>query len=134
MTYVTRNLEGRCIAAYDFKEMTPSEPLYFLVSFKRRFADGLVIFWGPNEAGYTPDIKQAGAYNADQAARLADDDTVPVPVDWLHQNCRVRMCIDQGDTHATKGMFWNADNLRAAVPNATGKPTAANEPTEGEKD
>ena len=99
-------------------EMTPGEPLYFLVSFKRRFADGLVIFWGPNAAGYTPDIKGAGAYTADEAAKHEDAETVAVPTQWVHENCRIRVVIDQGDTHATKGMFWNADNLRAAVHNA----------------
>ena len=98
-------------------EMTLGEPLYFLVSFKRRFADGLVIFWGPNAAGYTPDIKGAGAYTAAEAAKHEDAETVAVPTQWVHENCRIRMVIDQGDTHATKGMFWNAENLRAAVSN-----------------
>lgn len=101
-------------------ELEPSEPLFLLVSFKRRFADGLVIFWGPNAAGYTPDLSRAGTYTAEEAARHEDPETVAVPVEWVYQNARIRTVIDKGDSHKPKNnIFWSASNLRHALaPNA----------------
>jgi hypothetical protein len=65
--------------------------------------------------GYTPDIKQAGAYTAEEAAKHEDAQTVAVPVEWLHQNARIRMTVDAGDSHAVEQAFWSPSKLREAL-------------------
>lgn len=96
-------------------EMQPGPKLFFLASYKHGFCNGCVMWWRPNECGYTPDIKQAGTYTAEQVAALENDETVAVPVEWLHQNARIRMTVDVADTHSVPRAFWNPGTLRAAI-------------------
>ena len=98
-------------------EMAPGPQLYFLADYSHGFCDGCVLWYRPNACGYTPDIKQAGTYTAEEAKPYEGPDTVAVPVEWLHQNARIRMVIDVGDTHgAGQEAFWSPRNLREALP------------------
>lgn len=69
----------------------------------------------PNAAGYTPDLKQAGIYTAEEAATHESGTTVAVPVEWVRDNCRVRWSVDIGDSHSIPQVFWHASTLRDAV-------------------
>lgn len=68
----------------------------------------------PNACGYTPDIKRAGTYTAEETVIYEDAETVAVPVEWLHANARIRMVVDASDEHVMPGVFWSAAQLRAA--------------------
>lgn len=84
---------------------------YYLACFKDRRYDP-VLWWGPNNAGYTPDLEQAGVYTKLTPGYHDSEDTVPVPVSFISQ-LRVRRIIDTGDT--LNQMFWSAETLRAAL-------------------
>lgn len=97
------------------QEIEPQQPLYFLAEFKRKSRDGLVLWWGPHAAGYTPDLRQAGYYTKEEAQKHESKTTVAVPVKWVYDNCRVRWSVDIGDNHSVPQVFWHADVLRQAV-------------------
>ena len=100
-------------------QMKPGPKMYFLASYAHGHCNGCVMWYRPDACGYTPDIKQAGAYTAEEAAEYEDAQTVAVPVEWLHQNARIRMTVDAGDSHAVEQAFWSPSKLREALaPNA----------------
>ena len=84
---------------------------YYLASFKHR-RDGVVTWWQANNAGYTPDLNQAGIYTELTPGYHDSDDTVPVPVGFIKQ-LRVRRMIDYGDS--LNAAFHNAKSLRAIL-------------------
>ena len=94
---------------------------YYLACFKDRRYDP-VLWWGPNNAGYTPDLEQAGVYTKLTPGYHDSEDTVPVPVSFISQ-LRVRRIIDTGDT--LNQMFWSAETLRAALAAQQGGATDA---------
>ena len=96
-------------------QMQPGPKLYFLAAYSHGLCNGCVMWYKPDACGYTPDIQQAGTYTAEEAAKYEDAETVAVPVEWLHQNARIRMMVDAGDTHAVPQMFWNATILRHSL-------------------
>ena len=97
-------------------EMAPGPQRYFLADFSHGHCNGCVMWYRPNACGYTPDIKQAGTYTAEEAKPHEGPDTVAVPVEWLHQNARIRMVVDAGDTHPVEQAFWSARRLREVLP------------------
>jgi len=100
-------------------EMPRGPQTYFIASYAHGLCNGCVMWYRPNACGYTPDIKQAGAYTQEEAVRHEDAQTVAVPVEWLHQNARIRMTVDAGDSHAVAQAFWSPSKLREALaPNA----------------
>lgn len=85
---------------------------YYLASFKQKANGGEVLWWGPDDRGYTPDLEQAGIYTEIKKGYHDSDQTVPVPVSFIEE-LRVRRTVDPGDS--LNGMFWNAEKLRAAL-------------------
>lgn len=96
-------------------QFVPGPQLYFLADYSHGHCGGCVLWYMPNARGYTPDIKQAGTHTAEEAKPHEGPDTVAVPVEWLHQNARIRMVVDAGDTHAVGPAFWSASKLREAL-------------------
>jgi hypothetical protein len=99
------------------KQEHESEPLYYLASFQHGRWGGCVIWWKPNNCGYTNDLEQAGIYTQSQidAHRSYYDngDTVPVPVSFVLNKCRIRRMVDAGDS--ANRTFHSAEKLRAAL-------------------
>ena len=111
-------------------QMQPGPQMYFLASYAHGLCNGCVMWYMPDACGYTPDIKQAGTYTAEEAAKHEDAETVAVPVEWLHQNARIRMVVDVGDWHAIPRAFWSPAQLRDAMtPNGGGNGRAASRPS-----
>ena len=96
----------------------PAEPVasvpdgFYLASFKHKDRGGAMMWWGPDNAGYTPDIEHAGIYTEITPGYHDSDYTVPVPVSFL-AGCRIRRTLDPGDSK--NRAFWSASDLRAAV-------------------
>ena len=85
---------------------------YYLASFKRSHDRGYVIWWMPDNAGYTTDLEQAGIYAEPVLGYHDSDDTVPVPV-ALIDSLRVRRMIDVGDS--ANRSLWTAPELRQRI-------------------
>lgn len=85
---------------------------YYLASFKRSHDRGYVIWWMPDNAGYTTDLEQAGIYAEPVLGYHDSDDTVPVPV-ALIESLRVRRMIDVGDS--ANRSLWTAQELRQLI-------------------
>lgn len=86
---------------------------FYIASFRESGSrGGEVLWWMPNNAGYTPDLEQAGIYANPKPGYHDSDHTVPVPVSFI-RGLRVRRTVDPGDT--LNGMFWSAEKLRAAI-------------------
>lgn len=122
------NESERTLTSADAKEGIDAEAKdvaavegFYLASFKRD-GQGYLIWWMPNNAGYTSDLDQAGVYTELTPGYHDSDYTVPVPVRFIDQ-LRVRRMVDQGDS--LNGSTWNAEKLRAAIASA---PTAVEGP------
>jgi len=89
---------------------TAPEAGYYLASFKRGNI-GHVTWWGPNDAGYTPYLEQAGIYHELTPDYHDSEYTVPVPVAFAREF--VSSVIDTG--HSGHECWWSADKLRAAI-------------------
>jgi hypothetical protein len=85
---------------------------YYLACFNHGRPNGLIQWWMPNNAGYTPDLAQAGIYTDLTPGYHDSEDTVPVPVEFIYR-LRVRRVVDVGDT--LNGAFHSAKALRAAL-------------------
>jgi hypothetical protein len=105
-----------------------SEDAYYIAAYHHEWYRGQVTWWGPNGAGYTPDLEQAGIYTRAEAERFihGNDDQVLVPVSFI-KNLRVRRTVDQGDSKNT--MFWTSDKLREAIKAASDHPSKSGEPS-----
>lgn len=55
-------------------------------------------WWGPNHAGYVPDLAMAGIYSRAEAMSLdlGRDNAVAVPIEFL-RSARLRLMLDVGD-------------------------------------
>lgn len=96
-------------------DMKPA--VFYLAAFHHE-SPGAVLWWRPDERGYTPDLEQAGVYTYRQAARLNHGDVaIPVPAAMV-DGLRVRRIVDPGDS--TNMMFHSARVLRAHL-SATGR-------------
>ena len=119
------------------KPTLSGQTAYLLASYKRRFYDGLVVWWRADAKGYTNDLNQAGLYTERQAAKHVDAETVAVPLAWVISNCRVRVSVDYGDTHDCGRALWTANSLRAELHrdgitiNGEPEPSAVAEESEG---
>lgn len=82
---------------------------FYLASFKHQSGSGHVMWWRPNNTGYTSDLNQAGVYLKIEDGYHDTDYTVPVPVAVIEE-LRVRREVDPGDT--LNNGFRNAKNLR----------------------
>lgn len=107
------------IAAWQYAPATTPQPSadavrdgYYLASFKRSHDRGYVIWWMPDNAGYTTDLEQAGIYAEPVLGYHDSDDTVPVPV-ALIDSLRVRRMIDVGDS--ANRSLWTAKELRKLI-------------------
>ena len=93
---------------------------FYLACFKDGRSRGVMTWWGPDNAGYTPYLEQAGVYTAEQIA--ADPSyydsahTVPVPVSFI--DGRDSRQVD-GGLSKNGEIFWSAKNLRAAIASLT---------------
>lgn len=79
---------------------------FYVATFRHPW-QGHVLWWGPNNAGYTPDLEQAGIYTEGD---FGED--IRVPVEFVDK-LRVRRVVDPGDSLNT--CFWDAERLRAAI-------------------
>lgn len=84
---------------------------YYLASFKHK-DNGAVLWWGPGDAGYTPDLATAGVYTELTHGYHDSEYTVPVPVGFI-KGLRVRQVIDTGDS--LNRAFWSPTALREAI-------------------
>lgn len=91
---------------------------FYLACYKQPMRDGLVLWWGPDNCGYTTDLSQAGIYYEISPGYHDCDHTVPVPVE-LVESMRVRRVVDTGDCLNT--FLWNAKTLRAELAKEGGK-------------
>lgn len=85
---------------------------YYLASFKHKSPSGGVLWWMPNNSGYTPDLEQAGVYFDLKPGYHDSEHTVPVPTDFIAR-LRVRRVVDAGDS--ANQIFWSAKSLREAL-------------------
>jgi hypothetical protein len=89
---------------------------FYLACYKDGRSRGVMTWWRPDDAGYTPYLDQAGVYTAEQIAadpRYYDNaHTVPVPVSFI--DGRDSRQVDVGLSKNGQ-IFWSAKNLRAAI-------------------
>jgi hypothetical protein len=89
---------------------------FYLATFKDGRSKGVMTWWGPDNAGYTPYLEQAGIYTAEQIAAeptyYDNEYTVPVPASFL--SGRDSRQVDVGLTK-NGHVFWSAKNLRSAL-------------------
>lgn len=94
------------------------QPQFYIRTFKHRSLDGCVLWWGPNDCGYTSDLNGAGKYTAEQIAAWErhsewSDENIAVPVDFVERSARIRRVVDPGD--ARNAIYSTAERLRAAL-------------------
>lgn len=103
-------------AALESKQPSPAkmpEGGYYLASFKHG-GHGYMLWWGPNDCGYTTDLAQAGVYDQLKPGYHDSEYTVPVPV-AMADHFRIRRMVDVGDTlnaplHSAKALRdWLAE-------------------------
>ncbi len=63
--------------------MSKSESFH-IVTFRHKGYGGCTLFWGPNKAGYTTDIRKAGVYGKDDSPSNGTDDVL-VPVEFFNE-------------------------------------------------
>jgi hypothetical protein len=85
---------------------------YYIATFKQRAHNGEILWWGPDNRGYTPDLKRAGIYATPSPGYHDNEHTVPVPVSFV-EGLRVRHIVDPGDE--MNGCMWSAEKLRQAL-------------------
>ena len=100
-----------CVACshsnYPAKDAAPVADGFYLATFKHK-DNGAVMWWGPDDAGYTPDLATAGI----TSGYHDNEYTVPVPVGFI-KALRVRLVVDPGDS--LNKAFWSAKHLRDAL-------------------
>lgn len=87
---------------------------YYLMSIKWTNGDNIV-WWGPNDSGYTEDIENAGIYSAEQIKQhsiyYSNQGVMPVAVEKVQQaNKRITI---SNDSKAVK-LFGIHDHLKTA--------------------
>ena len=85
---------------------------YYLACFKERSKGAPVLWWAPNNAGYSTDLEHAGVYTTPKPGYHDSEHTVPVPVSLI-KTLRIRREVDPGDNE--NSMFCTAETLRAAL-------------------
>lgn len=93
---------------------------FYLASFKHPTVGGEVLWWRPDNAGYTSDLNMAGVYTEITPGYHDSDYTVPVPVEFVNR-AHIKRCIDPG-WGAPNMCFRSAEALRAALVAALEEP------------
>lgn len=91
---------------------------YYLASFKHG-GHGYMLWWGPNDCGYTTDLTQAGVYDQLKSGYHDSEHTVPVPVS-MAKHFRIRRMVDVGDT--LNAPLHSAKELRAWLASQESQP------------
>jgi hypothetical protein len=70
---------------------------YYILSLNHSPADGCAIWWGPNDAGYTTNLMQAGKYPAEKveaSPNYYNDGTATRAVKCSEVEAKVRLTVD----------------------------------------
>jgi hypothetical protein len=74
---------------------------YYLLAIDKTKNSPFLVWWGPNDCGYTQNIERAGIYTEEQIKRdpnyYDNDECVPVPVEEIDKLKTARMAINDSE-------------------------------------
>lgn len=62
-------------------EIMPEPQMYVIYAGDRSRCSDEIVWWGPDQRGYTTVLDRAGRYTREEAERLQCGETIPVPVE-----------------------------------------------------
>ncbi len=88
---------------------------YYLLSIKHSDAKNAVIWWGPNNSGYTDDVEKAGIYSEECIKKrniyYSNNGVMPVPVEKVQ--AATKRIVVLNDTENIK-LFGIREHLKTA--------------------